>query len=134
MKKLTPILIILLLFISVSCTSTECKDCTKKINTEFSIGELDSIVQNIELYNSDTLYYESWNQFMDSNFRNSELDIDSTEEVCSKSGFMVSVDPLGDKEEINDHWYSNGLKDSDSLFDINDESIFLLGTMYYDCD
>jgi hypothetical protein len=46
---------------------------------------------------------------------------------------MVSVEPISYREEREDIWYSNGFNDSDSLFDGSDTTIFILGTMYYDC-
>ena len=113
---------------------TECKDCTKLFDTQFSITELDSIVQSLENYHStDSVYYENWDEFMNLNFHNSELGINQTDEVCTKYGFMVSVDPISDREEKEDIWYSNGFDDSDSLFDGSDTTIFILGIMYYDC-
>ena len=135
MKKLYPLLSVLfLIYWSCDDSKTECKDCTKLFDTQFSITELDSIVQDLENYHSTgSVYYENWNEFMNHNFDNPELGINQTDEVCTKSGFMVSVDPISNREEKEDIWYSNGFNDSDSLFDGSDTTIFILGTMYYDC-
>ena len=134
MKKILPLLPILFLIYWGCEPKTECKDCTKLFDTQFSITELDSIVHSLENYHStDTEYYENWDEFMNLNFHNSEFGINQTDEVCTKYGFMVSVDPISDREEKEDIWYSNGFNDSDSLFDGSDTTIFILGTMYYDC-
>ena len=135
MKKLYPLLSVLfLIYWGCDDSQTECKDCTKLFDTQFSITELDSIVQGLENYHStDSVYYENWDEFMNLNFHNSELGINQTDEVCSKDGFMVSVDPISNREEKEDIWYSNGFNDSDSLFDGSDTTVFILGTMYYDC-
>ena len=134
MKKILLLFPILFLIYWGCEPKTECKDCTKLFDTQFSITELDSIVQSLENYHStDTEYYENWDEFMNLNFHNSELGINQTDEVCTKYGFMVSVDPISNREEKEDIWYSNGFNDSDSLFDGSDNTIFILGTMYYDC-
>ena len=134
MKQLLTILLSFSLLMMGCEAKTECKDCTKLFDTQFSITELDSIVQSLENYHStDSVYYENWDEFMNLNFHNSELGINQTDEVCTKYGFMVSVDPISDREEKEDIWYSNGFDDSDSLFDGSDTTIFILGIMYYDC-
>ena len=89
--------------------------------------------RNVKDIKADIKYYENWNEFMNHNFDNPELGINQTDEVCTKYGFMVSVDPISNREEKEDIWYSNGFNDSDSLFDGSDTTIFILGTMYYDC-
>ena len=134
MKQLLTILLSFSLLMMGCGSKTECKDCTKLYDTQFSITELDSIVQGLENYHStDSVYYENWDEFMNLNFHNPELGINQTDEVCTKYGFMVSVDPISNREEKEDIWYSNGFNDSDSLFDGSDTTIFILGTMYYDC-
>ena len=134
MKRLYPLLFISVLIYWGCEGTTKCKDCTKLFDTQFSITELDSIVQDLENYHSTgSVYYENWDEFMNHNFDNPELGINQTDEVCTKSGFMVSVDPISSREEKEDIWYSNGFNDSDSLFDGSDTTIFILGTMYYEC-
>jgi hypothetical protein len=39
---------------------------------------------------------------MNLNFHNSELGINQTDEVCTKNGLMVSVDPINEREEKED--------------------------------
>ena len=72
-----------------------------------------------------SVYYQDWNEFTSINLPG----LNQTEEVCSKHGGMVSVDPLGDARDFRQVWYSNGSTD---LLLPND-SIFEIGSIYYDC-
>ena len=95
MKKLYPLLSVLfLIYWGCDDSKTECKDCTKLFDTQFSITELDSIVQDLENYHStDSVYYENWDEFMNHNFDNPELGINQTDEVCTKC-LLVLLDYL----------------------------------------
>ena len=123
-KKLLRLLCFSVLF--TSCIRTECDNCTKLFDTQLSASELDVIVQDLE---NDSIvgsvYYQDWNEFTSINFPG----LNQTEEVCSKHGGMVSVDPLGDKRDFRQVWYSHGSTDLLLAHD----SIFEIGTMYYDC-
>ena len=102
----------------------ECENCTKLFDTQFSNAELDVIVQ--VLVNDSLEYnYQDWNEFITFNFP----DLNDTFEECSKYGGMVSVDPLGDTKDFRQVWYSDG---STVLLQPND-SIFEIGTIYYEC-
>ena len=110
-----------------SCIRTECKDCTKLFKSEFNTSELDSIVQGIVNYSRfDSINYQNWNEFISTNF----FDLTSTEEVCSKYGGMVSVDPLGDAQDFREFWYLHGSTD---LLEDNID-IGVIGYIYYDCN
>jgi|TARA_B110000211_G_scaffold132190_1_gene151688 hypothetical protein len=125
MKKTLLILLCFLLFFS-SCVRTKCENCTKLFESEFKNFELDSIVQGI--FNNSSAHsinYQNWNEFITTNFHN----LNSTEEVCSKYGGMVSVDPLGDKHDFREFWYSHGSADILSA----NEDVFEIGYIYYDC-
>ena len=123
MKKLLLILLFFIFFLN-SCVRKECENCTKLFDTQFSNAELDVIVQ--VLVNDSLEYnYQDWNEFITFNFP----DLNYTFEECSKYGGMVSVDPLGDTKDFRQVWYSDG---STVLLQPND-SIFEIGTIYYDC-
>lgn len=130
MKKILIITSILLSFLT-SCTRTECKDCTKLFETILTNNELDSIVQNLQNYYSvDSINYINWNEFVSLNISTLEHEIDQAIEVCSKYGGMVSVDPLGNKEDETIVWYSNG---SSSNLTLPPAQTIELGTVYYNC-
>ena len=123
MKEKILTLFCLILFLN-SCIRTECENCTKLFDTQFSNAELDVIVQ--VLVNHSLEYnYQDWNEFISFNFP----DLNYTFEECSKYGGMVSVDPLGDTKDFRQVWYSDG---STALLQSND-SIFEIGTIYYEC-
>ena len=131
--KMKKILIItsLLLFLLTSCTRTECKDCTKLFETILTNNELDSIVQNLpNYYSADSINYINWNEFVSLNISTLEHEIDQAIEVCSVYGGMVSVDPLGDKEDETIVWYSNG---SSSDLTLPPAQTIELVTVYYNC-
>ena len=110
-----------------SCVRKECKDCTKLFDSEFSTFELDSIVQELIYYSDlDSINYKNWNEFTVVNFP----ELNTKEEVCSKYGGMVSVDPLGDTQDFREVWYSNGSADLLLL----QNGFFELGYIYYDCE
>ena len=127
MKKLLFILFCFIISLN-SCIRTECENCTKLFDTQFSNAELDIIVQ---LLASDSSVcsnnYQDWDEFITINFP----DLNLTIEECSKYGGMVSVDPLGDIKEFRQVWYSDG--STDEYVDISQDSIFAIGTIYYDC-
>ena len=130
MKKTLIITLILFSFFT-SCTRTECKDCTKLFDTILTNNELDSIVQNLPNYYSvDSTNYINWNEFVSLNISTLVHEINQAKEVCSKYGGMVSVDPLGDKEDETIVWYFNG--SSSDLTLLPTETIEL-GTVYYNC-
>ena len=109
-----------------SCIRTECDNCTKLFDTQLSITELDVVVQALENDSAvGSVYYQDWNEFSSINLP----DLNQTEEVCSKYGGMVSVDPLGDTRDFRQVWYSHG--STDLL--LPHDSIFEIGTIYYDC-
>ena len=60
MKK--PLLILLCLpLLFSSCIRTECENCTKLFDTQFSNSELDPIVQSLANdSNVDSVYYQDW--------------------------------------------------------------------------
>ena len=130
MKKILIITSILLYFLT-SCTRTECKDCTKLFETILTNNVLDSIVQNLQNYYSvDSINYFNWNEFVSLNISTLEHEIDQAIEVCSKYGGMVSIDPLGNKEDETIVWYSNG---SSSNLTLPPAQTIELGTVYYNC-
>ena len=125
MKNLILILFCLILFLN-SCIRTECENCTKLFDTQFSNAQLDLIVHELVNNSSiDSVNYQNWNEFITINFP----DLNFTFEECSKYGGMVSVDPLGDKEEETEVWYSHGSND----LTLPHGEIIELGTIYYNC-
>ena len=125
MKNKTLTLFCVIIFLN-SCIRTECENCTKLFDTQFSNAELDVIVQALVSSSPvDSVYYQDWNEFIYVNFS----DLNFTSEVCSKYGGMVSVDPLGDTKDFRQVWYSHG--STDLL--LPHDSIFEIGTIYYDC-
>ena len=113
------------LLLLLSCSKEECLDCTKLFQSEFSTEQLDTIVRNILIDNSsDSLYYTNWEEFASIKFN----DLFTVREVCTKSGFMVSVDPIESAQEFKEIWYSNGSSDS------VDVDFFELGFLYNKCE
>ncbi|CAI8271835.1 MAG: Uncharacterised protein [Cryomorphaceae bacterium] len=126
MKNLILILFCLILFLN-SCIRTECENCTKLFDTQFSNAQLDLIVHELVNNSSiDSVNYQNWNEFITINFP----DLNFTFEECSKYGGMVSVDPLGNTKDFRQVWYSDGSKDVLPIYD----SIFEIGTIFYDCE
>jgi len=129
MNKYLFIIFIILLFFS-SCVRTECRDCTKLFETILSTNELDSIVQSLNNITSiDSTNYKDWEEFVSLNLSNSGHELNTSLEFCSKYGGMVSVDPLGDKEDETEVWYSHGSND----LTLPHGEIIELGTIYYNC-
>lgn len=135
MKKINWIAI-LLSFTIISCVRTECVDCTKMFYTDFSDSQLDSISQGLVNYHStDSVNYLNWQEFFDLNFPDSEVKINETEEVCSKYGGMVSVDPIASAEETEDVWWSDGSMTQSHEGEIQEDSTLVeIGTMRYNCN
>lgn len=91
---------------------------------------MDSIAQTLNNPQSaDSLYYTSWDEFVSLNISTENHGLNEALEVCSKYGFMVSTDPLGDLEEERIVWYSNGSTDSTQA----QEELIELGVLYFDC-
>ena len=129
MKKTLIITSLIFLLIN-SCTRTECKNCTKLFDTNLTNNELDSIVQNLpNLYSLDSTKYTNWDEFISLNISTLDHELNQAIEVCSKYGGMVSVDPLGNKEDEMVVWYSHGSYD----LSLPHDEIIELGTVYYNC-
>tara|TARA_B100000768_G_scaffold182011_1_gene208390 strand:+ start:147 stop:518 length:372 start_codon:yes stop_codon:yes gene_type:complete len=119
------LLLLSFLLLLLSCSKEECLDCTQLFQSEFSTEQLDTIVRNILIDNSsDSIYYTNWEEFASIKFN----DLFTIREVCTKSGFMVSVDPLSRAQEFKEVWYSNGSSDS---VDVN---FFEVGFLYNKCE
>ena len=102
--------------------------------SDSSLNALSKMYVNINdpqaLKSIDSTNYINWNEFVSLNISTLEHVINQAKEVCSKYGGMVSVDPLGDKEDETIVWYSNG---SSSDLTLPPNETIELGTVYYNC-
>ena len=133
MKNIFLILISVSLFFS-SCK--KCKDCIRRFDTEFTITELDSIVQIIyrevggyTLENGNTIdtifAYLDWNDFALFNLE----DLNKEHQYCNNSFTTGPTNSLTERENLDESWWSNGT----IYYDGTNSSVFILGTSYYNC-
>ena len=133
MKNVFLILMIGSLFFS-SCK--KCKDCMRIFETAFTPIELDSIVQNIyrevggyTLPNGNTIdtifAYTNWADFSLFNLE----DLNKEHQYCNNSFTTGPTSSLTERENLDETWWSNGTVYNDGT----DDSVFILGTSYYNC-